>query len=107
MSKKIPKQVAAQIAAAESHAANDDYQSGDDGTFNHDDAPSIDLTVKLDPANIAYCAGLDASDVDNAKRLNLHYGSELIVMAQEGSEKPPFAAWTGPIGILATGRNWR
>ncbi|MDZ7824153.1 MAG: phage/plasmid primase, P4 family [Ahrensia sp.] len=84
----VPADVAAQIAAAESQCVN---VSGDAPAFAppSGDKPAFDLEV------VEYCAGLDRSDTDNAVRLKLHFGQDLIVMAQEGAEKPPYAVWAG------------
>ncbi|QKV18731.1 DNA primase family protein [Oricola thermophila] len=88
----VPKAVASIIADAERQAAAlaaGHFLDGEDGE------PVAGVADGLDPEVVAHCATLDHSDTDNARRLQLHFGRDLIVMAQEGSEKPPYAAWTG------------
>lgn len=58
---------------------------------------------EADPDTVARCAGLDHSDTDNAVRLLAHFGGDLTVMIQEGSEKPPYAVWTGTHWDFGTG----
>jgi putative DNA primase/helicase len=49
--------------------------------------------VNLD--TVATCAALDHSDTDNAKRLMAHFGHDLAVMLEEGSDKAAWLVWTG------------
>ena len=49
----------------------------------------------IDPDAVAFCAGLDHSDTDNARRLRRHFGEDLLVLAQEGARTATYAAWTG------------
>lgn len=58
---------------------------------------------EADPDTVARCAGLDHSDTDNAVRLLAHFGPDLAVMVQEGSEKPPYAVWAGTHWDFGTG----
>lgn len=44
---------------------------------------------------VADCAGLDHSDTDNARRLSMHFGSDLVVIAQSKAKTPYYATWTG------------
>lgn len=62
---------------------------------DYDGEPASSITDGLDPDVIAYCAGLDHSDVDNAKRLELHFGQDLTVMAQSGADRPAYGGWVG------------
>ena len=60
--------------------------------------------------NVAWCAGLDHSDTDNARRLVRHFGADLAVIRQRGGKSPIYASWagahwdveTGNMGALAT-----
>lgn len=56
-----------------------------------------------DPAVVEYCAELDHSDTDNGKRLRLHFGEDLLVVAQEKGKTPTFAVWTGSHWDVANG----
>lgn len=44
---------------------------------------------------IRACAGLDHSDTDNAKRLIIHFGENLRVMALEGARNADYLVWCG------------
>ncbi|XUM25064.1 hypothetical protein ACRAVF_33915 (plasmid) [Bradyrhizobium oligotrophicum S58] len=51
-----------------------------------------------------YCAALDQSDVDNAKRLIAYFGHDLIVREEEEVEGGQILAWTGTHWELGAGR---
>lgn len=56
-----------------------------------------------DPAIVEFCAEMDHSDTDNGKRLRLHFGDDLLVVAQEKGKNPTFAVWTGSHWDVANG----
>lgn len=56
-----------------------------------------------DPAVVAFCADLDHSDTDNGKRLQLHFGDDLLVVSQEKAKTPLYAVWTGTHWDIANG----
>ncbi|MDK4713005.1 DNA primase family protein [Rhizobium sp. CNPSo 4039] len=56
-----------------------------------------------DEAVVEYCAGLDHSDTDNGIRMKLHFGDDLVVIAQEKAKQPLFAVWTGSHWDAANG----
>lgn len=41
------------------------------------------------------CAGLDHSDTDNGKRLRVHFGNDLRVLADQGAKQATYATWAG------------
>jgi putative DNA primase/helicase len=55
--------------------------------------PSIANGVSLDA--LRECAELDTSDTDNAKRLLTHFGSDLAVLAMDGSAGGDWLHWCG------------
>lgn len=57
-----------------------------------------------DPAVVEFCSDLDHSDTDNGKRLRLHFGDDLLVVAQEKAKEPLYAVWTGTHWDVANGR---
>ncbi|MFC3165414.1 DNA primase family protein [Ciceribacter thiooxidans] len=50
---------------------------------------------KIDPTAIEYCAGLDHSDTDNAKRLLTYHEGKILVIAQDKAKEPMLAVWDG------------
>lgn len=52
---------------------------------------------------MAWCAGLDQSDTDNARRLLAHFGRDLLVMSQEKARANLFVVWAGTHWNTATG----
>ena len=69
-----------------------------------DEAPAaIAADHDADPAVIEYCAALDHSDTDNGIRMKLHFGDDLVVIAQEKAKQPLFAVWTGTHWDVANG----
>lgn len=50
-----------------------------------------------------YCAGLDQSDVDNAKRLICYFGRDLLVRQEDDVPAGQMLAWTGTHWDLAGG----
>lgn len=52
---------------------------------------------------IRWCARLDQSDTDNAKRLLAWFGSDLLVRIQEGGRAPSWVTWNGTIWDTVTG----
>jgi putative DNA primase/helicase len=64
-------------------------------------APDRDGKVDMDV--VSHCAGLDHSDTDNAQRLKLHFGEDLLVVTQEKAKEALFAVWTGTHWDVANG----
>lgn len=52
---------------------------------------------------IRWCARLDQSDTDNAKRLLAWFGSDVLVRIQEGGRAPSWVTWNGRIWDTVTG----
>jgi len=48
-----------------------------------------------DPDTLDFCAGLDHSDTDNAKRLLTYFEGEILVIEQRGAKEPTIAVWDG------------
>ncbi|WP_137136572.1 DNA primase family protein [Rhizobium sp. FKY42] len=70
-----------------------------------DDDPAASETETLaDPAVVEFCAELDHSDTDNARRLKLHFGDDLVVVAEEKSKEPLFGVWAGTHWDVANGK---
>ncbi|WP_313194617.1 phage/plasmid primase, P4 family [Shinella zoogloeoides] len=69
------------------------------------DEPPAHLTADIDPdpAAVEYCATFDHSDTDNGKRLVTHFGTDIVVVAQEKAKQPSFAVWTGTHWDVANG----
>lgn len=57
----------------------------------------------VDTAVLDQCIDLDHSDTDNGKRLRLHFGQDLLVIAQDKGKQPFFAVWTGTHWDVANG----
>lgn len=55
-------------------------------------------------AVIEECAALDHSDTDNGRRLISHFGTNLVVVAQEKAKEPFYAVWAGSHWDVAAGR---
>lgn len=69
-----------------------------------DEAPAaIAADHDADKGVVEYCAGLDHSDTDNGIRMKLHFGDDLVVIAQEKAKQPMFAVWTGTHWDVANG----
>lgn len=58
---------------------------------------------KANPDVVKFCAGLDHSDTDNGVRLLKHFGSDLVVMAQDEVSAGAWLSWTGTHWDLANG----
>jgi putative DNA primase/helicase len=70
-----------------------------------DDEPAAaEKDTPADPAVVEFCAELDHSDTDNGRRLQLHFGHDLVVVAEEKSKEPLFGVWTGTHWDIANGR---
>jgi putative DNA primase/helicase len=75
-----------------------------DSDFTDGEPPAgIDDAETVDAEKLAFCATLDHSDTDNAMRLRLHFGEDLLVLAQAKSRAAAFAVWTGTHWDLDTG----
>lgn len=64
----------------------------------------VERESDADLAVVEFCATLDHSDTDNGRRLNLHFGEDIVVVAQEKSKEPMFGIWTGTHWDVANGR---
>ena len=55
----------------------------------HGDEPPAHLLADIepDPAAVEYCAEFDHSDTDNGKRLVTHFGTDIVVIAQEKAQR--------------------
>jgi putative DNA primase/helicase len=51
--------------------------------------------ASVDDKIVRECAGLDHSDTDNGARLRLHFGADLVVMAQGGVAGGEWLGWEG------------
>lgn len=69
-----------------------------------EEVPHVEKETVSDPAVVEFCSTLDHSDTDNARRLNLHFGRDLVVVAQEKSKEPLFGVWTGTHWDVANGK---
>ena len=58
---------------------------------------------KPDTEAVEWCARLDHSDTDNARRLIRHFGRDMAVMAQDEVSAGSFLSWTGTHWDLAGG----
>lgn len=67
--------------------------------------PVAAIAAETDPdlAVVEFCAEFDHSDTDNGKRLKLHFGDDLLVVAQEGAKTAKYVVWTGTHWDVATG----
>jgi putative DNA primase/helicase len=86
-------------------------EAGEGQTLEDEDEESVDNDGEdappddtIDPEVFRYCAGLDQSDVDNAKRLIAYFGHDLIVREEEEVEGGQILAWTGTHWELGAGR---
>lgn len=102
--KRIDDPVAAMVAAAEAaaHGAPPPRPVRPSGA-DDDGEPFAGFDGNVDPDTVEQCSALDHSDTDNAKRLIWHFGDDLVVMHQEGAEKPPYGAWSGTHWDFAAG----
>lgn len=74
----------------------DTVSDGEPGASRQHDDP-VDMGI------VEHCSGLDHSDTDNATRMRLHFGQDLLVVAQEKAKEPLFAVWTGSHWDVANG----
>ncbi|KQY21041.1 DNA primase [Rhizobium sp. Root483D2] len=81
----------------------DEDEASADIVADGEPPPSVDVDVNVDPACVEYCATLDHSDTDNGIRMKLHFGCDLVVIAQEKAKQPLFAVWTGSHWDVANG----
>ena len=70
---------------------------------NNNDIPQALDPDEMDKSVLAFCAGLDQSDTDNAYRLIAHFGRDLLVLAQDKAKHPSFVVWTGTHWDMGTG----
>lgn len=57
-----------------------------------------------DAGILSFCAGLDHSDTDNAKRLLAYADDEIVVVEQSGAKQPKLAVWDGKRWDLHQGK---
>ncbi len=99
----IPDAVARILAQAQAqrtgYAANPGTPDGPAG----EPVAALAADTDADPAVVEFCAEFDHSDTDNGKRLKLHFGDDLLVVAQEKAKTPTFAVWTGSHWDVANG----
>ena len=65
--------------------------------------PHLLADISPDPAGVEYCASFDHSDTDNGKRMQVHFGTDILVVAQEKAKSATFAVWTGSHWDVANG----
>ena len=86
---KLPDAVARMLAIAQAQRGQnagvviEGEASALKGRSAHEAIAAVGKDDPVDPAILAECAELDHSDTDNAKRLRLHFGQDLLVIAQE------------------------
>lgn len=98
---ELPEAVAQKIAEATEQRAG---QNPETPLGPSDESPPHVLADLLpDPASVEYCSEFDHSDTDNGKRLLVHFGSDIMVVAQEKAKTPTFAVWTGSHWDVAGG----
>ncbi|TRL35507.1 phage/plasmid primase, P4 family [Rhizobium straminoryzae] len=102
MSKKKPPSVPEEVANVLAQAAA--QREGYKPKAPDEEPAAAEKETKADPAVVEFCAELDHSDTDNARRLQLHFGHDLVVVAEEKSKEPLFGVWTGTHWDLANGR---
>lgn len=86
--------------AAEQRApANPETPLGD----SREPPPHLLVDIDPEPAGVEYCASFDHSDTDNGKRMQVHFGGDIVVVAQEKAKSPTFAVWTGTHWDVANG----
>lgn len=68
-----------------------------------EDAAAVTVDVNADRAAVEFCAEFDHSDTDNGKRMRVHFGEDIAVIAQEKAKAPLFAVWTGKHWDVANG----
>jgi putative DNA primase/helicase len=102
--KKQDSRPEAVIRMMEEAAGQREGQNPETPASTSEEAPAaIAADHDADPAVIEYCAGLDHSDTDNGIRMKLHFGDDLVVIAQEKAKAPLFSAWTGTHWDVANG----
>lgn len=99
----IPDAVAKILADAQAQRAVYGGASQDDPADGHESVAAVSADTDADQAIVEFCAELDHSDTDNGKRLRLHFGEDLLVIAQEKAKQPTYAVWTGKHWDVANG----
>ncbi|MCJ7996675.1 DNA primase [Rhizobium cremeum] len=99
----IPDAVARILAEAQAQRAGYAQNPGTPEGPAGEPVAAIAGDSDADPAVVAFCAEFDHSDTDNGKRLRLHFGDDLLVVAQEKGKTPTFAVWTGSHWDVANG----
>lgn len=97
----LPEPVLAKMAeaAAQRAWANPETPAGP-----ADEEPAaVAFDVNADPAAVEYCAEFDHSDTDNGTRMKVHFGDDILVIAQERAKTPLFAIWTSTHWDVANG----
>ncbi|WP_062206769.1 phage/plasmid primase, P4 family [Aureimonas sp. AU12] len=67
------------------------------------DIPRARQTETPEPNTVWWCSHLDQSDTDNARRLIAHFGSDLVVLKQEGGKDAAYGVWNGQHWDLSNG----
>lgn len=98
---ELPAEVQAKMdEAAEQRAPqNPETPLGD----SREPPPHLLADIDPDPAGVEYCASFDHSDTDNGKRMQVHFGTDILVVAQEKAKSATFAVWTGSHWDVANG----
>lgn len=105
-SKPTPAEQVRAILEAAQHplARADDRPESDSGEGEPGTGPAPD-DEGIDPETVAWCAGLDHSDTDNARRLKAHFGQDLRVIRQRGGKSALFAVWNDIFWNTETGNH--
>jgi putative DNA primase/helicase len=99
---ELPQAVAEKLAEWRAEQAWQATPDAEDDDGLESPAAVIDDT-DADRAVVEYCAEFDHSDTDNGKRMKMHFGEDLLVIAQEKAKTPMFAVWTGSHWDAANG----
>jgi len=98
---ELPEAVAQKMAEAAEQRAGQNPET----PLGPSDEPPPHITTDIVPedAAVQYCAEFDHSDTDNGKRMLVHFGTDIIVVAQEKAKTPMFSVWTGSHWDVANG----
>lgn len=102
----LPEAVIRKIEeAAEQRAGQNPATPEEQSEAVHRDEPPAAIVADhdADRGTLEFCAELDHSDTDNGKRMQLHFGEDLLVIAQEKAKAPLYSVWTGTHWDVANG----
>jgi putative DNA primase/helicase len=99
----IPDAVAKILAQAQAQRAGYGQNPGTPEGPSGEAVAALSADIDADPAVVEFCSELDHSDTDNGKRLKLHFGDDLLVIAQEKAKQPTYTVWTGTHWDAANG----